>query len=314
MKIITLAIFALCSVVFTSDLWATEVTRYHVSAKQSQSSLVFDSSGNLLSHERLSSYGEVEHSNRVLEEWNHSYHGKLRHKGHGLINFGARFYDPELGRFLTIDPRGFRESAPDSFNRYAFANNNPYRYTDPDGRVVETVWDVANVGLGLSSLSSNLSDGDWSAAALDTVGLAYDGLASVIPFLPGGASAGIKAGRAVDSAASAAKSIDVPKGANKAPDFVVSPNGTTFPVPKGATGPTSVVNPAGKKTGDAFTGGSGGANGQVDTMRVMNPTPPRGNSPGYPNGYIKYENKAGQGVDPYSGRTLSNKDSHFSID
>lgn len=108
--------------------------------------------------------------------------------------------------------------------------------------------------------------------------------------------------------------IEVPKSAgksNKAPDFIVSQDGTAFPVPKGSTGPTPVNNPAGKKTGDAFTGGSGGANGQVDTMRMMDPTPPRGKTPGYPNGYIKYENKAGQGVDPNTGRTLPNRDSHF---
>lgn len=75
-----------------------------------------------------------------------------------------------------------------------------------------------------------------------------------------------------------------------------------------------MINPGGKTTGSAFTGGTGGANGQVDTMRMMNPTSPKGKSPGYPNGYIKYENKAGQGVDPYSGRTVSNKDSHHRID
>ncbi|NOH29412.1 RHS repeat-associated core domain-containing protein [Vibrio mediterranei] len=107
---------------------------------------------------------------------------------------------------------------------------------------------------------------------------------------------------------------NVTKGAGKAPDFVVSPGGTAFPVPKGATGPTPVVNPGGKTTGSAFTGGKGGTNGKVDTIRIMDPTPPRGKSPGYPNGYIKYENKSGQGVDPYTGRTLSNKDSHFPID
>ncbi|RMG89967.1 MAG: hypothetical protein D6706_20430 [Chloroflexi bacterium] len=106
----------------------------------------------------------------------------------------------------------------------------------------------------------------------------------------------------------------VGKATDKAPDFVVSPGGTAFPVPKGATGPTPVVNPGGKTTGTAFTGGKGGWNGQVDTIRIMNPTPPRGKSPGYPKGYIKYESKAGQGVDPYTGRTLSNKNSHFPID
>lgn len=97
---------------------------------------------------------------------------------------------------------------------------------------------------------------------------------------------------------------------------MVSPNGTAFPVPKGATGPTPVTNPAGNQTGVAFTGGAGGANGQVTTMRIMNPTPPRGSSPGYPNGYIKYENSAlpkPQGVDPYTGKTLPNSQSHFPI-
>lgn len=84
-------------------------------------------------------------------------------------------------------------------------------------------------------------------------------------------------------------------------------------MPKGATGPSPVVNPGGKTTGSAFTGGKGGANGQVDTMRIMNPTQARGKSPGYPNGYIKYENRAGQGVNPNTGRTVSNKDSHFPI-
>ena len=50
---------------------------------------------------------------------------------------------------------------------------------------------------------------------------------------------------------------------------------------------------------------------------MMNPTPARGNSPAYPNGYMKYENNAqprAQGVDPYSGKTLPNSKSHFPID
>ncbi len=105
--------------------------------------------------------------------------------------------------------------------------------------------------------------------------------------------------------------------ANKTPDFIVSPGGTVFPVPKGATGPTPVINPTGNQTGIAFTGGTGGANGQVTTMRIMDPTLPKGSSPGYPGGYIKYENFAlpkPQGVDPYTGKTLPNALSHFSID
>jgi len=48
----------------------------------------------------------------------------------GHINFGHRFYDPILGRWLTKDPEGFR----DSDNLYLYLHNNPYRYFDPDGR------------------------------------------------------------------------------------------------------------------------------------------------------------------------------------
>lgn len=101
-----------------------------------------------------------------------------------------------------------------------------------------------------------------------------------------------------------------------APDFVVSPGGTAFPVPKGAMGPVSVINPAGNRTGIAFTDGAGGANSKVTTMRIMNPTLPKGSSPGYPKGYIKYENSAfptPQGVDPYTGKTLPNSLSHFQL-
>ncbi|WP_282434127.1 RHS repeat-associated core domain-containing protein, partial [Acidovorax sp. Root267] len=47
---------------------------------------------------------------------------------------GARYYIPLIGRFTGIDPQGIVPENPHSFNRYAYANNNPYRYVDPDGR------------------------------------------------------------------------------------------------------------------------------------------------------------------------------------
>ena len=43
----------------------------------------------------------------------------------------ARYYDPVIGRFLSNDPVGY--SNTHNFNRYAYANNNPYKYVDPDG-------------------------------------------------------------------------------------------------------------------------------------------------------------------------------------
>ncbi|WP_039377782.1 RHS repeat-associated core domain-containing protein, partial [Parachlamydia acanthamoebae] len=47
-----------------------------------------------------------------------------------LINFGRRYYNVELSRWLTTDPAGFT----DGMNLYSYVKNNPFRYIDPDGR------------------------------------------------------------------------------------------------------------------------------------------------------------------------------------
>lgn len=41
--------------------------------------------------------------------------------------------DPELGRFISLDPELGSLSAPQSMNRYVYCVNNPLRYTDPTG-------------------------------------------------------------------------------------------------------------------------------------------------------------------------------------
>ncbi|MCV2886509.1 RHS repeat-associated core domain-containing protein [Aestuariibacter sp. AA17] len=50
----------------------------------------------------------------------------------GLSYMQARYYDPVIGRFYSNDPVGFDNVH--NFNRYSYANNNPYKYIDPDGR------------------------------------------------------------------------------------------------------------------------------------------------------------------------------------
>ena len=52
----------------------------------------------------------------------------------GLVYMQQRYYDPVAGRFLSVDPVTTDAKTGDSFNRYVYGNNNPYKYTDPDGR------------------------------------------------------------------------------------------------------------------------------------------------------------------------------------
>lgn len=48
-----------------------------------------------------------------------------------------RYYDPEVGRFLSPDPVGPTPGNIFNFGRYTYANNNPLRFTDPTGRCAE---------------------------------------------------------------------------------------------------------------------------------------------------------------------------------
>ncbi|HEX9983226.1 MAG TPA: RHS repeat-associated core domain-containing protein [Thermoanaerobaculia bacterium] len=45
----------------------------------------------------------------------------------------ARFYNPNWGRFLSVDPVNGNPETPQSWNRYSYVTNNPLRLTDPRG-------------------------------------------------------------------------------------------------------------------------------------------------------------------------------------
>lgn len=51
----------------------------------------------------------------------------------GLVWFGYRYYDPEIGRWLSPDPLG----TTDSLNLYVYAHNNPLKYIDRFGMEIE---------------------------------------------------------------------------------------------------------------------------------------------------------------------------------
>ncbi|MBL7157320.1 MAG: hypothetical protein ISS92_04045 [Candidatus Omnitrophica bacterium] len=59
--------------------------------------------------------------------------GKIYDKSSALYYYGARYYDPELGRFISADPTIQRPYDPQDFNRYSYCRNNPVRYIDPTG-------------------------------------------------------------------------------------------------------------------------------------------------------------------------------------
>jgi RHS repeat-associated protein len=61
----------------------------------------------------------------------------------GLVYMQQRYYEPIAGRFLSVDPVTTDAKTGGHFDRYVYAENNPYAFTDPDG---EAPRDMLNTG------------------------------------------------------------------------------------------------------------------------------------------------------------------------
>jgi RHS repeat-associated protein len=71
--------------------------------------------------------------------------------GSGLTFLRARFYDPQTGTFLSVDP------VPSAASQYAYCGNNPLLYVDPSGM---SFWSsLAAVGKGFCNLVAGAADG-----------------------------------------------------------------------------------------------------------------------------------------------------------
>jgi RHS repeat-associated protein len=104
-------------------------------------------------------FGMVARAYNSSNQYRYGFNGK-EHEDDitgGDYDFGARIYDPRLGRWLATDIlfRNFAEISP-----YAFVLNSPIRAIDPDGKdVILIIWlaegdDVGHIGIAVSNYVS----------------------------------------------------------------------------------------------------------------------------------------------------------------
>jgi len=191
----------------------------------------------------------------------------------GLFYNWNRYYNPAIGRYISSDPIGI----DGGLNTFLYAEASPVMYADPEG------------------LMTNCWPGDFGAVCTASGG----------DFGPGMIWGG-NSGRARSSSTTlhgklSNKQNGQSSSVSQAPDFVVSPGGTIYPIPKGATGPFLL----GGGRGMTYTGGSGGMclDPRVANFRYMSPTT-TGKYP-YPTGRGTYTNIGGQTVNPLTGQTVA---------
>lgn len=122
--------------------------------------------------------------------------------GLNLYDFGARLYDPAAPHFLSPDP--LQESYY-PWNAYAYCLNNPVKYVDPEGKVIETAWDIANVVMDARSLYDNILQKNYKAAAVDAGAFVLDAAATALPAVPAGFGTALKTARTSQKAVKTVK-------------------------------------------------------------------------------------------------------------
>ena len=98
-------------------------------------STVVNASGEIISQSRYLPFGEVLWEDGTSPT-DYTYTGQRSLSDIGLMNYNARFYDPMLSRFTSPDSIIPEPGSVIGYNRYAYVNNNPIRYTDPSGHII----------------------------------------------------------------------------------------------------------------------------------------------------------------------------------
>ena len=109
---------------------------YLLSDHIGSASVTTDANGEKTASALYKAFGETRYTLGNLST-DYKFTGQREEASLGIYFFNARWYDSSLGRFLSPDsivPTSTQGTQ--AWDRYAFVNNNPVRYTDPTGHQV----------------------------------------------------------------------------------------------------------------------------------------------------------------------------------
>ncbi|MBU2711368.1 RHS repeat-associated core domain-containing protein [Zooshikella harenae] len=170
----------LLTLMIMQPVQAAEIITYYHNDLTGTPVAASDESGNLLWREEYTPYGEQLTQDKKSASNRRGFTGHVQDRDLGLVYMQARYYDPVLGRFLAYDPAGVNPESPFTFNRYAYGNNNPYGYADPDGELAflipAVIWGVGAAMTAYDTYQTYQNEGAAAAAQ----SLVIDGAITVV--------------------------------------------------------------------------------------------------------------------------------------
>jgi RHS repeat-associated protein len=135
-----------------------------------------DTDPGVTSYQRYYPYGEPRDTYNPNLPTDHTFTGQitdglLDDGGTGLMYYGARYYDPQVGRFAAADTIVPNPSNPQDLNRYTYVRGNPINGVDPSGHDEFEGLDPEEIGGVRQCNSPRCLDNPAEGHALEVVGV-----------------------------------------------------------------------------------------------------------------------------------------------
>jgi RHS repeat-associated protein len=150
-----------------------EGMEWYLSDHLGSTTLLINESGAEVERTEYFPYGQVQSGG--LEKY--GFTGQENDADTELMYYGARYYSPEYRVFVQPDTMLPDPYNPQALNRYAYALNNPVKYTDPSGHYVESAIDIAFLAMDLNDIrTGNANKWTYIGLGADVVCLALPGV------------------------------------------------------------------------------------------------------------------------------------------
>jgi RHS repeat-associated protein len=158
----------------------TSTVYYLLSDQLGSTTVVANGAGALSSKQLYKPWGEARYTSGTLPT-QYQYTGQRNESPLGLYYYGARWYDPALGRFISPDSVIPNPAYPQAWDRYAYVENNPANRFDPSGHIpIDEILDVAFLAYDFGAIYIQ------GPTTINEVAFATDLVCLAVPYGTGG--------------------------------------------------------------------------------------------------------------------------------